>query len=237
MAIFETNIINIFITYDRKKIFSVAASIINLFIIILFLPTNLIAQDNNKRFAKDEGILSIMYHRFNEFKYPSTNIQMDIFKEHIEIIKKSGFDFYNPRDFINDFDTPKKIKKILITIDDGFESFYSNAWPYLKDNEIPFILFVSTEPVGKSGYMSWEQVKEINNTNFAMIGHHSHTHDYLIDKTDEEFLEDINLANEIFIKQIGYIPKLFSYPFGEYSKFQKDYISQNLILRLVNIQV
>ena len=210
-----------------KKIFSVAASIINLFIIILFLPTNLIAQDNNKRFAKDEGILSIMYHRFNESKYPSTNIQMDIFKEHIEIIKKSGFDFYNPRDFINDFDTPKKNKKILITIDDGFESFYSNAWPYLKDNEIPFILFVSTEPVGKSGYMSWEQVKEINNTNFAMIGHHSHTHDYLIDKTDEEFLEDINLANEIFIKQIGYIPKLFSYPFGEYSKFQKDYISQN----------
>jgi hypothetical protein len=30
-----------------------------------------------------------MYHRFNESEYPSTNIQMDIFKEHIQIIKKS----------------------------------------------------------------------------------------------------------------------------------------------------
>ena len=28
-----------------------------------------------------------MYHRFNESKYPSTNIQMEIFKEHIELIK------------------------------------------------------------------------------------------------------------------------------------------------------
>ena len=32
-------------------------------------------------------------------------------------------------------------KKILITIDDGFKSFYKEAWPYLKKNKIPFILF------------------------------------------------------------------------------------------------
>ena len=49
------------------------------------------ADENNiKYYSKDEGILSIMYHRFNESKYPSTNIQMDIFKEHIQIIKSSG---------------------------------------------------------------------------------------------------------------------------------------------------
>lgn len=168
-----------------------------------------------------------MYHRFNESKYPSTNIQMDIFKKQIEIIKKSGFDFYNPKDFIDEFDIPKKNKKILLTVDDGFESFYVNAWPYLKENKIPFILFISTEPVGKRGYMSWDQIREINNTDFAMVGHHSHSHDYLIDKTDEEFLKDINTANKIFTKEISYVPNLFSYPFGEYSKFQKDYISKN----------
>ena len=169
-----------------------------------------------------------MYHRFNESKYPSTNIQMDIFKKQIEIIKKSGFDFYNPKDFIDEFDIPKKNKKILLTVDDGFESFYVNAWPYLKENKIPFILFISTEPVGKRGYMSWDQIREINNTDFAMVGHHSHSHDYLIDKTDEEFLKDINTANKIFTKEISYVPNLFSYPFGEYSKFQKDYISKNI---------
>ena len=152
---------------------------------------------------------------------------MNIFKEQMKIISDSGLKFYNPNDFIRDFDKPKKNKKILITIDDGFISFYKEAWPYLKENKIPFILFVSTEPVGKNGYMNWEQIKEIENTDFAMIGHHSHSHGYLIDKTNEEFLLDIKKANDIFLEKIGYIPTIFSYPFGEYSKFMKNYISEN----------
>ena len=44
-----------------------------------------------------------MYHRFNENKYPSTNIKMDIFKNHIEIIKINDFKFYDPIKFEEDF--------------------------------------------------------------------------------------------------------------------------------------
>ena len=83
-----------------------------------------------------------MYHRFNEFKYPSTNIQMDTFEEQIEIIKKSNYKFNNPSEFEKIFSIPKFKKEILITIDDAFLSFYQEAWPYLKKNKIPFILFV-----------------------------------------------------------------------------------------------
>ena len=168
-----------------------------------------------------------MYHRFNESKYPSTNIQIDIFKKHLQIIKESKFNFYNPKDLENKFDIPNKNKKILITIDDGFISFYKEAWPILKKEKIPFILFVSTEAVGKYGYMNWDQIKEIDKHDYVLIGHHSHSHDYLIDKTNEEFISDIEKANKIFLKNLGYIPVLFSYPFGEYSKFMKDYISKN----------
>ena len=38
----------------------------------------------------------------------------------------------------------KNERKVLITIDDGYQSFYDNAWPILKKDKIPFILFVST---------------------------------------------------------------------------------------------
>ena len=214
-----------------KKIFSFAASIINLFICIFYFTVNSNAEDKNiKLYSHDEGILSIMYHRFNESKYPSTNIQMDIFKKHIELIRDSQVNFYDPKDLVDNFSIVKKEKKILITIDDAFVSFYKEAWPYLRKNKIPFILFVSTEPVGKKGYMSWSQIKEIEKMNFATIGHHSHSHEYLIDVTNENFIKDIEKANKIFLKQIGYVPKLFSYPFGEYSKFMKDYISQNFEL-------
>ena len=168
-----------------------------------------------------------MYHRFNEHKYPSTNIQMDVFKKQMQIIKNSNYIFSNPKNFEKNFNTPKTNKEILITIDDAFLSFYLEAWPYLKKNKIPFILFVSTEPVGKKGYMTWEQIKEIEAEKFTIIGHHSHSHEYLIDNDNDFFISDIKKANEIFLKNLGYIPNLFSYPFGEYSKFMRDYIAQN----------
>jgi peptidoglycan/xylan/chitin deacetylase (PgdA/CDA1 family) len=75
--------------------------------------------------------------------------------------------------------------------------------------------------------MTWGQIKEIEKNDFVLIGHHSHSHEYLIDKSNKEFISDIKLADKLFLKELGYIPSLFSYPFGEYSKFMKDYISNN----------
>lgn len=167
-----------------------------------------------------------MYHRFDENKYPSTNIQMEVFLKQIQLIKDLNYSFIHPEDFENNFNIPKKQKKILITVDDAFQSFYEVAWPFLKENRIPFILFVSTEPVGNRGYMTWEQIREVEKEKFAVIGHHSHSHEYLIDKTNEDFEEDIETANRIFNEKIGYVPSLFSYPFGEYSEFMRDYISK-----------
>ena len=38
-----------------------------------------------------------------------------------------------------------------------------------KKNKIPFILFISTEAVGKNGYMNWEQIKEIKRENLHLL--------------------------------------------------------------------
>ncbi|MDC0328069.1 polysaccharide deacetylase family protein, partial [Candidatus Pelagibacter sp.] len=103
---------------------------------------------------------------------------MNIFKQQIQIIKKLKYTFYDPQNLEKNFHTIKKEKKILITIDDAFSSFYKFAWPYLKEENIPFILFVSTETVGKNGYMTWDQIKELEKENIAYIGNHSHSHDY-----------------------------------------------------------
>ena len=211
-----------------KKTLSLAASIISLFILQLSILIDSNSEENNsKYYSNDSGILSLMYHRFNENKYPSTNIQMDVFNEQMQVIKDNGYKFYNPKYFVDEFNKSKEEKEILITIDDGFRSFYDEAWPYLKENKIPFILFVSTEPVGKFGYMNWDEIKEIDQSEFGYIGHHSHTHEYLIDMEEEDFINDIETATKIFKKKLGYSPSIFSYPFGEYSLFMKNYISKN----------
>ena len=167
-----------------------------------------------------------MFHRFNENKYPSTNIQMNIFKKQIDIIKNKNYRFENAKDFDLKFKDPKSEKKILITVDDAFVSFYENAWPYLNENKIPFILFVSTEAVGKNGYMTWKQIKEIEKKDFVYLGNHSHTHGYLVDFTFDDFKKDINKSIKIFKKKIGYNPIYFSYPFGEYSLEQINFIKK-----------
>ena len=127
-----------------------------------------------------------MYHRFEENKYPSTNIRINDFEEHIKILEQNKIKFINPRDFEKELTNNKLQRKVLLTIDDGFLSFYKNAWPILKDKKIPFILFVSTREVGAFNYMSWDQIREISKEEFVEIGNHSHTHEYLADESEEQ---------------------------------------------------
>ena len=163
-----------------------------------------------------------MYHRFDENKYPSTNIKVDDFNKHIEIIEKNKLSFINPKNFEDDLVSKKKKRKVLLTIDDGFLSFYQNAWPILKKKKIPFILFVSTREVGKFNYMSWDQIREIAKQDFVEIGNHSHTHEYLVDLKSLDIQDDIKKSISIFKKELGYNSNFFSYPFGEYSlEFKK----------------
>ena len=169
-----------------------------------------------------------MYHRFDENKYPSTNIRLEDFKTHLKTIKENNIEFINPKKFESELISNKSKRKILLTIDDGFLSFYQNAWPILKKNKIPFILFVSTREVGAFNYMTWDQIIEISKEDFVEIGNHSHTHEYLIKETPDFIKRDIQKSIDIFKKNLGFNSDFFSYPFGEYSlEFKKIIKSLN----------
>ncbi len=188
--------------------------------------------NHNKLFAQsnlgfnDFGLISIMYHRFNENKYPSTNIQLEVFKEQIEIIEKEKIRFVHPKEFKDSLSSDKDTRKVLLTIDDGLLSFYENAWPFLREKEIPFILFVSTREVGNFNYMNWDQIKELYEDPNVEIGNHSHSHEYLVDENLKVIKDDIKKSIEIFNKNLGKNSEFFSYPFGEYSSDFKNIIKE-----------
>ena len=149
---------------------------------------------------------------------------MSDFKEHLKSIQERGIEFVNPKNFEDQLKKNKLQRKILLTIDDGFLSFYKNAWPILKEKKIPFILFVSTREVGVFNYMTWDQIREISKEDFVEIGNHSHTHEYLVDESNKQIKEDISKSISIFEKNLGKNSAFFSYPFGEYSKDFKKII-------------
>ena len=165
-----------------------------------------------------------MYHRFEENKYPSTNIRINDFKKQLELIENENVVFVNPNKFEQALIKNLNQRKILITIDDGFLSFYEKAWPILKEKKIPFILFINTREVGAFNYMSWEQIKELNKENFVEIGNHSHSHEYLVEENSNVIRKDIEKSIKIFKEELGKNSNFFSYPFGEYSLEFKNII-------------
>ena len=175
---------------------------------------------------EDYGILSIMYHRFEENKYPSTNIRLEDFKSHINLIEKYKYKFISHNQFESLINEKGLEKKILLTIDDGFSSFYENAWPILKEKKIPFIIFINTETVGSRGYMNWKQIKEIFQFDFVHIGNHSHSHEYLVDWSDDEIEKDLKTSIKLFKEKLNHETKFFAYPFGEYKKSYKEIVKK-----------
>ena len=195
--------------------------IITAFIVFLGTINNSYSVAEN---LDDNGIISLMYHRFEENKYPSTNIRIADFENHLSLIKNSNFKFISHKEFESSLNMNNIDKKILLTIDDGFSSFYEKAWPILRKDKIPFIIFINTESIGANGYMNWEQIQEISKFEFVHIGNHSHTHDYLVDKSDQEIKEDIETAIKIFKKKLNHETKFFAYPFGEYRNSYKEIV-------------
>ena len=178
----------------------------------------------------EKGIITLMYHRFEENKYPSTNIKINDFKKHIELIKNSNIEFINEKT-LKEIVLKKKNyteKKILLTIDDAFLSFYKNAWPILQKEKIPFILFVNTREINNRhpNYMSWDQIREIHKSNIGVIGGHSFSHEYLAFATEDEIIKDINKSIEDYKRELNFNPEVFSYPFGEYSLEVKNIVKK-----------
>jgi len=189
------------------------------------MQSNLIANE-----VSEKGIIALMYHRFEENKYPSTNIRINDFIKHIELMKNSNIEFIDEKT-LKEIILKKKNyseKKILLTIDDAFLSFYKNAWPILQKEKIPFILFVNTREINNRhpNYMSWDQIREIHQSNLGIIGGHSFSHEYLAFATEDEVIKDINKSFEDYKRELNFNPEIFSYPFGEYSLEVKNIVKK-----------
>ena len=177
-----------------------------------------------------------MYHRFNEEKYPSTNIQLDVFKEQLKIIENEGIQFVHPKNFEKSLSLNKKSRKVLLTIDDGLSSFYQNAWPILKSKNIPFILFVNTREVGSYNYMDWNQIRELNNSDNVEIGNHSHSHEYLVDETAEVIKKDIAKSIQIFKDKLGKNSEFFLILL-ENTVLNLKILSKHLVSNLLSVSI
>ena len=115
--------------------------------------------------ATGSSAVVLMYHRFGEQRAPSTNIRLDQFDAHLNVIAERGLNVLPVWEILAALGKGRDLpdRTIGLTFDGGFLSFYTDAWPRLREAGLPFTLFIATDAVddGRDGYMTWDQIREV----------------------------------------------------------------------------
>lgn len=171
--------------------------------------------------AQDRSATFLIYHRFGEDQIPLTNVRLDQFEAHVAELTAGDYHFPSMDEAIAAIrnDTALPARSVVITVDDAYRSALMEAWPRLKAAGIPMTLFVATDPVdqGLPGYLSWTEIRRLHEEGVT-IGHHTASHLHMVEAGRAKSRRDIERASERFRTELGFVPELFAYPFGEYSR-------------------
>ncbi len=179
----------------------------------------------------DRGTAILMYHRFGEDDHPCTNIRLEQFEAHLEELTSGRYTVLPVPTILDALSTGAWLPPhtVGLTIDDAYLSVYEEAWPRLRAHDLPFTLFVSTKPIdeGYGAMMTWSQVRELAASPLVTIGNHTETHAHLplLDETGQRM--EINYASNRFRIELGQVPDLFAYPYGEFDDSALDLVSRN----------
>ncbi len=171
-----------------------------------------------------------MYHRVGDARYPSTNISTQQFEAHLRYLKDHQYRVVNLSEAIKYLRQPGEYEKVaVITIDDGYKSFFNNGFPLLKQYGFTATLFVNTETVGGNSYMNWEDLRAYRDAGME-IGNHTHSHGYFLDLAESEryaeFKRELEVSQRLLRENLDIQPKVFAYPFGEFDERMKDILKE-----------
>jgi len=141
-------------------------------------------------------------------------------------IKKNKFKYIGLSDYI---DNGQKDNDVVLTFDDGYDSFYNHVYPILDKLSIPATVCIPTDFIGLSNkwdysgtvfptkHLSENQIKELSKNNMTIVSH-GLAHRCLTQMTDRLLNIELKRSKEklenIIERKVSYI----SYPFGRFNK-------------------
>lgn len=220
----------------KKKVF--------IFLLVILIIVGVLGIFIKKSSRQNITIPILLYHDFvskvpdsdpDDFNYITTP---ESFEENIKTLLKSGYTFLSFQDLNEAYDNKKKLpnKPILITLDDGYYSNYKYVFPILKKYQVKASIFVVTDNMGKTvngkKYLTWEQCREMNDSNLVEIFSHSRKHVFYNRLSVNELRNDVEKSYQEIEKHLGKQDlKVFAYPYGAYTK------ESILVLRLNGIDM
>lgn len=166
----------------------------------------------------------LCYHRFGNHCDSPLCVPEDIFERQMRFLKNNGYRVISPQELMGylQYRSPLPQKAVMITVDDGYRSFYSVAFPILKKYGFTATMFVYTDFVGVSSKaITWKQLRDLKDNGFT-IGSHTIAHSDLTKKYDNESEEaylqrlrhEIVDSKKMIDRKLDQDTFFFAYPFG-----------------------
>lgn len=170
----------------------------------------------------------LMYHHIRNFPDQNDKIGYNLsvtpedFANQLDLIKSREYTAVNFRD-IDANNLPEK--PIILTFDDGYDNFYSSAYPLLKERNMTAVVYVISG-FNKDGYLTSEQIKELSDDGIE-IGSHTTSHPNLTAITPEKALVEV-IQSKNNLEKISNQPVIsFCYPAGKYNEEIIKKVEQN----------
>jgi peptidoglycan/xylan/chitin deacetylase (PgdA/CDA1 family) len=106
-------------------------------------------------------------------------------------------------------------KAVCLTFDDGNESDYSIVYPILKQYGLKATFFVVTNSIGSTGYVSWDQLKEMSRSGMS-IQSHTHTHPFISQCKDEKVREEFAVSKKMIEDRLSTAVAILAAPGGDW---------------------
>ena len=154
------------------------------------------------------------------------------FTKQIEFIKDLKYKVEPLEKVVQDFflnpssnNRPLLNRTVSLTFDDGYHNFYTTAFPILKRVRFPATVFVITQWIGKKGYLSSDQLKEMEQGGIV-LGSHGCTHRYLPELSFSQAKEEIDHSKRTLEDLLRHPIHFFCYPFGGFSQAIVEFVRQ-----------
>lgn len=180
--------------------------------------------------ATGSSAVVLMYQRFGDGEAPSTAIRIDQFEAHLRVIGERGLNVMALPEILAALKSGRTLpeRTVALTVDGASLSFYTEAWPRLRQAELPFTLFVSTDAIdeSRSSHMSWDQLREVVGGG-ATVGNQTAAHEYMPPLGREDNDREIDKATRRLEEELGVRPELFAYPYGAMSLAVREAVLNN----------
>lgn len=121
--------------------------------------------------------------------------------------------------------TPPKLppKPIIITLDDGYEDAYTQAYPLLKQRNMEAVSFVITGFVGLPNYLTWDEISEMDKSGVFDMESHTVHHYALTHSDDKTLMNELTQSKKDLEDHLKKPVPWIAYPYGNVNDHVEEF--------------